>query len=135
MADEKKIVLNPIEIARYKQDAAEAWSIVDYRDLGAIRKLQAAVWQREEELTDALTRISALEEQVEGLRAALEWAYPLARITMESCRLERLKNGHHDIGAGRERNKTEQLLGLWDSEVAAMDQAAAALSSSPEVKG
>lgn len=57
------------------------------------------------------------------LLRALRWALPLAIIEQERHRSERLQHGHHDIGAGRGHD-----LGLWDSEVAARDQAKAALS-------
>lgn len=71
-----------------------------------------------------------------ALYEALAWALPLAMMSMETHRLSRLSSGHNDIGAGRERNKTEALIGLYDSEVENMDKARAALSAAmPQKEG
>jgi hypothetical protein len=51
-------------------------------------------------------------DEVEELRSALKWALPLIGRGLENCRQERLRCGHHDIGAGTDH------FGLWPFEVA-----------------
>lgn len=74
-------------------------------------QMQARYEGYEKERRETTQRIAELEK-------ALRWALPLAQLALESSRLDRLRCGHHDIGAGRGR-----LLGLWDDEVAALDHA------------
>lgn len=62
-------------------------------------------------------------DETERLREALAWALPLAEMTLENCRQQRLQYGHSDIGAGTNH------LGLWEFEVAARDRARAVLAN------
>lgn len=68
------------------------------------------------ELSQARARIAELEK-------ALKWALPLAERSLEFHRTDRLRAGHHDIGAKRGTD-----IGLWDDEVNARNDARAALS-------
>lgn len=64
--------------------------------------------------------------ETDELRAALKWALPLVDLALESCRQERLRCGHADIGAGTNH------IGLWPFEVTARDNARALVNGRPD---
>lgn len=63
--------------------------------------------QKNLELVEDYAKVCASHNR---LLTALKWALPLAEITLENTRQERLKYGHDDIGRGTED------LGLWAAE-------------------
>ena len=70
--------------------------------------------------------LRAAEAREAKLRKALDWALPLAELTLEQSRTTRLLNGHTDIGAGTEYP------GLWPDEVQKRDEARQALTETED---
>lgn len=72
-------------------------------------------------------QIAALTADVARLRAALEWALPLALQATDTRRCERLQAGHHDI-CGTYKDGTTWV-GIHQHEVDAIELARAALAA------
>lgn len=92
---------------------------IDHPDARFIAALDPAT------VTGLLDTIAEANARVAVLVDALTWAVPLAERALEEHRVERLRFGHNDIGAGTDH------LGLWDNEAASRTAARAALKDLP----
>lgn len=73
---------------------------------------------------------SELLRKIRGLVAALEWTVPLAERALDEHRLQRILAGHKDITATAASGLP--VVGLWQTEVDAMDRARAILKEAKE---
>lgn len=69
---------------------------------------------------DLLAERDRLLADNKRLREALQWALPLAELTLEETRVNRIRCGHSDIRCG-------DTIGLWPEEAKAREKARAAL--------
>jgi hypothetical protein len=128
MADEKKIVLPPLE--HNEDDLNVAGHQIDTdRRIGSELHIDLAI--RERQLLAALTHISALEEQVEGLRKALEMMYERYEDGITCYEADddgSINDGGSSIGNAVKLSFEEE------QQIISLLHPRAALSSSPEVK-